>query len=145
MASGSANPTPGGVKRKGAACSGPGELVGVHPQLEEVVRERIATRLAVPTLKLIEGARSWDGTWKRRGEAIQAVLAGLPQESSLLDRLLEAGALAGLWGPPHRWEARRRRWVQRHEPGSRGSEQHGEGGFRSRAPPPTKMSHPPGP
>jgi len=138
-------PDPRRRQTQGRSLQRAGRLVGVHPQLEEVVRERIATRLAVPTLKLIEGARSWDGTWKRRGEAIQAVLAGLPQESSLLDRLLEAGALAGLWGPPHRWEARRRRWVQRRKPGSRGSEQHGEGGFRSRAPPPTKMSHPPGP
>jgi len=137
-------PDPRRRQTQGRSLQRAGRLVGVHPQLEDTLRERIATRLAVPTMTLIAGARSWDGNWKLRGEAILKVLMALPEETSLLDRLLEAGALSGLWGRPCRWEARQKRWVKGREPGSRGSEQHGEGGSRSRAPPPTKMSHPPG-
>lgn len=137
-------PDPRRRQTQGRSLQLAGRLVGVHPQLEDSVRERIATRLAVPTMTLIGGARSWAKSWKLRGDGILAVLVALPQETSLLDRLLDAGALSGLWGQPHRWEARRRRWVKRRGPGSRGSEQHGAGGSRSRAPPPTKVSHPPG-
>ena len=115
-----------------------GRLVGVHPQLDDTVREQIATRLAVPTMTLIGGAGSWEKSWKLRGAAILAVLVALPNEVSLLDRLLAAGAASDLWAQPRRWEARRMRWVAKRWPGSRSSEQRGAGrsGGRFEARPP---------
>jgi len=98
----------------------------------------------VPTMTLIGGARSWASSWKLRGAAILAVLVALPNEISLLERMLDAGALSGLWAHPRRWEVRRMRWVKQRGPGSRGSEHHGAGGSRSRAPPPTKVTDPAG-
>lgn len=121
-----------------------GRLVGVHPQLDDTVREQIATRLAVPTMTLIGGARSWASSWKLRGAAILAVLVALPNEISLLDRMLAAGALSGLWGQPLRWDAGRMRWVEKRWPGSKRSEQRGEACSRSRGPPPTKVTDPAG-
>ena len=122
-----------------------GRLVGVHPQLDDTVREQIATRLAVPTMTLIGGAGSWEKSWKLRGAAILAVLVALPNEVSLLDRLLAAGAASDLWAQPRRLEARRMRWVGKRWPGSRSSEQRGAGGSGGRGPPPTKVTDPPGP
>jgi hypothetical protein len=123
-----------------------GRLVGVHPQLEDSVRERIATRLAVPTMTLIGGARSWPKSWTSRGAAILAVLAALPNEVSVLDRMLAAGAASGLWGQPRRWDAWRMHWVEKQRwPRSKHSEQRGAGGSRTRGPPPTKVTDPPGP
>ena len=122
-----------------------GRLVGVHPELEDTVRERVATRLAVPTMTLIGGAGSWAKSWKLRGEAILEVLEAIPKEASLLDRLLSAGAASGLWGQPRRWEARRGCWVGNRWLGSRGSEQRGAGRSHSRGPPSTKVTHPAGP
>jgi hypothetical protein len=55
-----------------------GRLVGVHPQLDDTVREQIATRLAVPTMTLIGGADSWEKSWK-------------------LQRSFSAGPAAGRW------------------------------------------------
>ena len=117
----------------------------MHPQLDDTVREQIATRLAVPTMTLIGGAGSWEKSWKLRGAAILAVLVALPNEVSLLDRLLAAGAASDLWAQPRRWEARRMRWVAKRWPGSRSSEQRGAGRSGGRGPPPTKVTDPPGP
>ena len=119
-----------------------GRLVGVHPQVDDSVRERIATRLAVPTMTLISGARRWARSWTLRGSAIQAVVDALPTELSLADRMLAAGAVSGLWPQPHRWDARRRRWVEDRRPDSRRSEHPRVPGCGNRDPPPTKLPDP---
>jgi len=122
-----------------------GRLVGVHPQLAEGIREQIATRLAVPTMTLIAGARGWARSWKLRGGAIRAVLLALAAELSLVDRMLGAGAASGLWAHPRRWEAGKTRWVEQRWPDSRAWERRRAPGWGSRDGPPTKMTDPPGP
>lgn len=122
-----------------------GLLVGVHRQLADSMRERIATRLAVATLTLIGGAGQWVRSWKQRGIAIQTVLAELASDQSLLDRVLAAGAVSGLWSEPQRWDAGRNVWVSKRWPRSRATEHGGQGCARNRGPPPTTMSDPMGP
>lgn len=114
-----------------------GRLVGVHPQLEEGVRERIATRLGVATMRLFRGARSWARSWKTRGAAVLAVLLAIPIQASLLDRMLAAGADSGLWGQPRRWDAARSTWVVAPSPASERSEHSATTAPRARGPPPT--------
>ena len=121
-----------------------GRLVGVHPQVDDSIREQIATRLAVPTMTLIGGARNWARSWKLRGSAIQAVVDALSTQLSLVDRMLAAGAVSGLWAHPHRWDARRMRWVEDRWPDSRRSEQRRAPSRGNRDPPPTKMTDPAG-
>ena len=79
-----------------------GRLLGVHPLLEEGVRERIATCLRVATMILLRGAGAWARSWKTRGAAVLAVLDSIPIQTSLLYRMLAAGAAGGLWGQPHK-------------------------------------------
>ncbi len=90
-----------------------GRLLGVDPQFDDAIRERIASRLAVATMKLFSGAKIWVSGWKKRGAAIMAVLLSIPIQASLLDRMLGAGALSGLWAGrrPYRWDADRKTWV----------------------------------
>jgi hypothetical protein len=111
-----------------------GQLLGVHPELEFRTRERIATRLRVPTMTVREAARGWGTCWQARGAAILAVLLALPIDHSLLDRILAAGAITALWPPPQRWDPGRGTWVR-----SRSSrvERPGAHPSPSRAPPPT--------
>ena len=85
-------------------------LLGVHPSLDDGQRERIATRLRVPTMTLRSAACRWVRSWTQRGAAIVLVLAALLVDGSLLDRLASAGYAAGLWALPRRWEPPRR-WV----------------------------------
>ncbi|MFH1570271.1 MAG: hypothetical protein ABIL09_19925 [Gemmatimonadota bacterium] len=89
-----------------------GHLLGVHPELEARTRERLATRLRVPTITLGDAARCWATSWRARGAAIRTVLRALPIDGSLLDRLLAAGAVAALWPPPQRWDPGRQTWVR---------------------------------
>lgn len=115
-----------------------GRLLGVHPQLDDGVRERIATRLSVATMRLFTGARTWASSWKMRGAAIQAVLLAIPIQASLLDRMLAAGAVSGLWAMrhPQRWDADRGTWVI--APSER-REHPGAAAPRGRSPPPTNL------
>jgi len=85
-------------------------LLGIHPSLDDGQRERIATRLRVPTMTLLSAACRWTTSWTLRGAAIVLVLAALLADGSLLDRLVSAGYAAGLWAQPRRWEPPRR-WV----------------------------------
>ena len=120
-----------------------GRLIGVHPKLNGDVQERIATRLAVATMTLLNGAKTWAVGWKMRGEAILAVLAAIPKQVSLLDRLMAAGAVGGLWAMrhPQRWDADRGRgtWIIAPLPPSKLSEHPGAPAPRDRGPPPTTL------
>lgn len=88
-----------------------GRLLGVHPEQDDGERERVATRLRVPTMTLRAGAALWSSSWTTRGAAVALVLAALSMDGSLLDRLLSAGYCAGLWARPRRW-AQPRGWAQ---------------------------------
>lgn len=68
-----------------------GQLLGVHPELDARTRERLATRLRVPTMTLREAARGWGTCWQARGAACLAVLLALPIDHSLLDRIPGGG------------------------------------------------------
>lgn len=117
-----------------------GRLVGVHPKLRERVRERIATRLRVPTMELLRGVRGWAGSWKSRGEAVLAVLLAIPIQASLGYRMLAAGASSGLWAGPRQWDADRASWLSWPTApcaASEGSEHALAAAPRARGPPPT--------
>ena len=118
-----------------------GRLLGVHPQLNDEVRERIATRLAVATMTLLTGAKTWAVDWKMRGAAILAVLAAIPKQVSLLDRMMAAGGVVGLWAMrhPQRWDADRGTWVIAPLPPSKHSEHPGAAAPPNRGPPPTTL------
>jgi hypothetical protein len=111
-----------------------GRLVGVHPVLDATARERIATRLRVPAMTLLTAARGWGRSWKLGGAAILAVLVAIPLEASLLDRILAAGAVSGVWPEPRRWDVARRSWVMAR---SSSSEHPVVRSPRGRGPPPT--------
>jgi hypothetical protein len=111
-----------------------GCLLGVHPDVDARTRERIATRLRVPTMALRSAASGWTSRWQAQGTAIVTALSALPHDGSLLDRVLAAGAQAGLWPPPQRWDPARRTWVRAR---SRAPKRSGTGPSRSRASPPT--------
>ena len=117
-----------------------GRLLGVHPLLEEGVRERIATRLGVATMKLLGGAGAWSRSWKTRGAAVLAVLYSIPIQASLLYRMLTAGAAGGLWAQPRQWDADRATWliwVEAPSPASERAEHAAAAASRARDPPPT--------
>lgn len=84
-------------------------LLGFHPAQADQERERIATRLGVPTMILRSSTTRWRAGWIARGLAVLAVLAAIPRAGSLLDDLLSAGYAAALWARPRRWDSRR--WV----------------------------------
>ena len=119
-----------------------GRLVGVHARVAEIddaARERIATRLGVPTLTLRTAAREWAASWARRGAAVLAVLLIVPVDGALLDRILAAGALGGLWARPRRWDAVRGTWVMAPSPRSVRPERPAAARPRGRSPPPTTL------
>lgn len=117
-----------------------GWLVGVHAEIADAARERIATRLGVPTLRLRSAAREWTKSWTMRGAAVLAVLLAVSVDGALLDRILAAGALGGLWARPRRWDAVRGTWVMaRFSPRSVRSERPGDARPLGRSPPPTTL------
>ncbi|MDP2958880.1 MAG: hypothetical protein Q8N53_20820 [Longimicrobiales bacterium] len=117
-----------------------GRLVGVHAEIDDAARERIATRLGVPTLRLRTAAREWAASWTMRGAAVLAVLLAVSVDGALLDRILAAGALGGLWAEPRRWDAARGTWVlARSSPRSVRPERPGAARPRGRSPPPTTL------
>jgi hypothetical protein len=84
-------------------------LIGIGPTAaddELDPREPMARRLGVPTLVLVEQARRWKEAhgYRERGAAIARVLAEMEVSRSVSDRLMCAGALAGLWGQPSCWD-----------------------------------------
>lgn len=117
-----------------------GRLMGVHPDLDEGVRERVASRLGVGAMTLASGARSWTRSWTQRGAAVLTVLVALALDGALLDRLLAAGVLVGVWTGVGRWDPARRSWVvPRVVPRSSPTEQPTVVCPRGRSPPPTTL------
>jgi hypothetical protein len=78
--------------------------LGLGSDLSVEERHRQAEALGVETLLLTDASVTLAG-WRDRGRAVTSVLARLPEGACLLDRLLEAGVLAGYWGPPFCWDA----------------------------------------
>ncbi len=111
-----------------------GRLLGVHPDLDARTREWVATRLQVPTMTLRTATSQWATSWQDRGTAVVGVLQSLSLDGSLLDRLLAAGAVTGMWPSPQRWDPVRRTWVR---PRSSGPECPVSTVPACRAPPPT--------
>lgn len=87
-------------------------LTGVALDVGQSAQIRRAESLGVDTLRLREGQaliRKRPGL-RGHGEAVVHVLkAVLASSRSLVDRLLVAGHLAGLWGSPFRWFPNTRR------------------------------------
>lgn len=81
-------------------------LVGVSPGLDTLQRQRLAEVLAVSLLLLLEHAKAIAATpgYRTRGLAVRTVLGALPVDLRASDRLVAAGHLVGLWGPPYRWD-----------------------------------------
>jgi hypothetical protein len=109
-----------------------GRLLGVHPRQDEGTRERIALRLALPLVQLLDHARRWGVDWRTRGAVILAVLQRIEPRGFLLDRLLAAGAVADLWPEP-------RRAVRKIALCSSAPERTSHTVPRSRGPPPTTL------
>ncbi len=77
-----------------------GWLLGVHPFHADEVRERIASCLGVPLMRLQTASRAWGATWTTRGLAVTSVLGAIAATASLPTRMLSAGAAGGLWAEP---------------------------------------------
>jgi hypothetical protein len=115
-----------------------GHLLGIHSDIDSRIRERIATRLRVPTMTLRSAARSWTQRWQDQGRAVLTILAALPINGSLPDRVLAAGMVAGLWPRPQRWDADRQTWVRARACSSSVKHPTSKPAV-SRAPPPTTL------
>lgn len=111
-------------------------LLGVHPGVTDSDRERIAARLQVPLLVLRTAAAGRAASWAARGAVIVAILLELTACTRLPDRVLAAGAVAGLWPPPRRWDGLGRAWLPVR---SRRPERGGRRRLRGRDPPPTNL------
>jgi len=77
-----------------------GWLLGVHPSLDDEVRELIASCLGVPLMRLQTASRAWGVPWATRGRAVTSLLEAMPATASLPTRMLSAGAAGGLWAEP---------------------------------------------
>ena len=113
---------PGGTSKwwstQGRQVAAAVDLCGVAPELDAAARQAQAGALRVDTLLLIEGAQAIAAApgYRSRGQAVLAVLGRVAVGPCVLERVLAAGHLAGLWGPPWRWDStahRLRRWAFR--------------------------------
>lgn len=77
-------------------------LLGAAPELEGRQREQIASLLGVPGQTLEDAVRGLERAagYRRLGRAGVRVLAVLPGDGSLWQRLAESGALLGEWPAP---------------------------------------------
>lgn len=90
-------------------------ICGLVPGLSEAEREVMAAAAGVALLLLREQARAVAAGpgYRRRGQAVEAVLGRLAGPPCTLSRLMAAGHRAGLWGSPLWWDgscARLRSW-----------------------------------
>ncbi len=81
-------------------------LLGIHPDLDARVRERVAVVLDVPLVVLGDATRlSKQRGYSVKGEAIMGIVGRLPRHERRPDlRLMRAGAVVGLWGRPLWWD-----------------------------------------
>ena len=79
-------------------------LLGLLPSQDDDLRQHIATALQVDGLSLRDAAASRGRCWSTRGKAIAQVLDELTVNDGLLDRLMAAGHMAGLWPAAQRWD-----------------------------------------
>jgi len=81
-------------------------LLGLAPEMPPSTQEQLAWQLGVPCLVLIAASRSLGGSrgYRARGQSIVRVLHQLPSRPRLVDDLVAAGYVAGLWGRPSRWD-----------------------------------------
>lgn len=114
-----------------------GRLLGIHPEIEDRTRERIAAQLGVALLTLRAAAKQWTTGWRAQGAAVVAVLLAVTVDARLLDRILAAGALSGLWPASRRWEVACGTWVRAR---SSGLEYCPTCYPHGRSPPPTTLS-----
>ena len=94
------------------------ELFGVAPELDMADRLAVAAALQVEVLSLLDASKTIAGApgYRSRGAAAAGVLKRLPRGPCLLQYIVAAGHLAGLWGPPWRWDGQirqLRRWAFR--------------------------------
>lgn len=81
-------------------------LCGVARERWRGWRETVAEILAVPCLvlrDLVSGRSGSTAGYRDRGRAVCAVLDVLGDGRAAFERLAQAGAAGGLWGPPLRW------------------------------------------
>lgn len=85
------------------------KLFGIDTGLADPARDIYAGELEIAALVLRDAARDWSEAsgYRSRGTVVTSAMRGLPRGRCVLDRVLVAGALAGLWGRPYRWEPRR--------------------------------------
>ena len=81
-------------------------LLGIAPGVSLAALESMARTLAVPCLELRAAARdlTGDGGYCDDARVIMRVLRQLRPARGVVDQLLAAGELAGLWGAPSRWD-----------------------------------------
>lgn len=106
---------PGGSSKwwgtQGRHVAAAARLCGTSPALNAAAQQAQAAALRVEMLLLVEQARAIaaDPGYRSRGQAVGAVVARILAGPCVLERILAAGHLAGLWGLPLLWEPRTRR------------------------------------
>ncbi len=83
-------------------------ILGVHPELDERVREELAQILSVPGQNLHDCAKNIleNCDDHSRGKAICTILSLIEASACMFSRLAEAGAVVCLWPWPERWDPR---------------------------------------
>ena len=81
-------------------------LLGLAPEMTPSTREQLAWQLGVPCLVLIAASQSLAGFrgYRARGQVVVRIMRQLPVRPRLVDDLVAAGYVAGLWGRPSRWD-----------------------------------------
>jgi len=88
-------------------------LLALSPEIDERLSEKVGQCLDLPGLDHRDerAAFARAATLRERGRVILSTLERLPQAGAFEQRLLGAGHLTGLWGPPSTWDARTSRRV----------------------------------
>jgi len=81
-------------------------LLGLTAGIDLSAQEQLAWQLDIPCLALIAASQTLaqDRGYRSLGTAISRLLDQLPPRPRLVDDLVAAGYLAGLWGRPSQWD-----------------------------------------
>jgi len=81
-------------------------VLGLDGEVAVRTAEAIAEQLQIPRLVLLDAEHQYRAARGpvARAQIVVGVLARLPADRCVLDRLLGAGALAGAWRSPERWD-----------------------------------------